>query len=326
MRVRLTQIDGALPNIALMKLHDWHRRRGDDVRLTRKIEPDMIEDAGGYDRVYGSTIFDFSKDRVARFKATWPGAIIGGTGSGNTATIEEITGTAHRGWDYSGYPDFQESIGFTQRGCRLKCKFCVVPKKEGKNRTEGPISEIWRGEPYPKKLHLLDNDFFGQPDWRGRIDEIKTGGFRVCMSQGINVRLINDEAAAALSTIEYRNTKFNERTLYTAWDNLGDEKVFFRGVDTLERAGIPPTRLMAYMLIGYDPAETWDRIWHRFNKMVERGIRPYPMVFNRERKDLTRFQRWVIRGLYRIVPWAEYDPSHTTATQVDTTDQLEMFA
>jgi len=94
----------------------------------------------------------------------------------------------------------------------------------------------------------------------------------------------------------------------------------------LERAGIPPTRLMAYMLIGYDPAETWDRIWHRFNKMVERGIRPYPMVFNRERKDLTRFQRWVIRGLYRIVPWAEYDPSHTTATQVDTTDQLEMFA
>jgi hypothetical protein len=40
--------------------------------------------------------------------------------------------------------------------------------------------------------------------------------------------------------------------------------------------------------------------------MVERGIRPYPMVYDRSRKDLLCFQRWVITGLYRIVPWDEY--------------------
>ncbi len=40
--------------------------------------------------------------------------------------------------------------------------------------------------------------------------------------------------------------------------------------------------------------------------MVEREIRPYPMVYARSRADLLCFQRWVITGLYRVVPWDEY--------------------
>lgn len=303
MNVRLTQIDGALPNLALMRLGAWHRANGDEVMFTRSVEPDLFEPQWG--RVYGSAIFDFSRHRLDRFTKNFPDAVVGGTGSGNPTTVDWITGDFD-GLDYSGYPDFKESIGFTQRGCRLSCKFCVVPKKEGKPKSASTIAKIWRGHPFPKKLHLLDNDFFGNPEWRDRIEEIRDGSFRVCLSQGINVRLINDEAASALASIEYRDTKFSERRLYTAWDNIGDEKVFFRGVDTLERNGVPPKHLMAYMLIGYDPLETWGRIWHRFNKMVGRGIKPYPMVYNRRRPDLLAFQRWAVTGLYRIVPWDKY--------------------
>lgn len=304
MRVRLTQIDGQLPNVALMTLADWHRSRGDEVVQTRQIEPDLFE--GHYDAVYGSAIFKFSADRIERFQRAWPGAILGGTGTDSTATVQDIAGD-HQGLDYSGH-DVDYSIGFTQRGCRLKCKFCVVPMKEGKNRSAGTIAAIWRGDPYPKKLHLLDNDFFGQPEWRDRIAEIRDGAFKVCLSQGINVRLINDEAAAALATIDYRNTDFGRKQLYTAWDNIGDERVFFRGVDTLERAGIPARHLMAYMLVGFDRAETWDRIWYRFTLMVERGISPYPMVFNEKRADQKCFQRWVIAGggMYRYIAWGDY--------------------
>jgi hypothetical protein len=303
--VRLTQLDGALPNLALMKLAHWHRAKGDDVTLTRRIERDLFEPA--YDVVYGSAIFKFSQDRLMRFQHQWPGAIVGGTGTPFVHTVEELIGDEHEHYDYADYPEMDYSMGFTQRGCRLRCKFCEVPKKEGKARSANKIVEIWRGKPYPKKLHLLDNDFFGNPEWRERIAEIRDGKFRVCMSQGINVRLIDDEAAAALATIQYRDTKFQERRLYTAWDNIGDEAIFFRGVAQLEKAGVPPKHLMAYMLIGYDPAETWDRIWHRFNAMVERGIAPYPMVFNKARKDLVAFQRWVVTGLYRVVPWNEYE-------------------
>ena len=308
MRVRLTQLDGALPNLALMKLAHWHKAQGDDVVVTRHIEPQLGD--APFDKVYGSAIFKFSQDRLMRFQRQWPDAIVGGTGTPFVQTVEELIGVEqYEFYDYSGYPDFKDSLGFTQRGCRLKCKFCVVPNKEGKNRSLNAIEAIWRGDPYPKHLNILDNDFFGQPEWRERVAEIRAGGFKVCLQQGINVRLIDEESAAALKTIEYRDTKFKERRLYTAWDNLKDEGVFFRGVDILEKAGIPPKHLRAYMLIGFDKNETWERLWHRFNRMVARGIEPYPMVFDRSRKDLTKFQRWVITGLYRAVPFTEYDAS-----------------
>ncbi len=317
MKIRITQIDGALPNLALMKLAHWHRALGHEVTVTRRIEPDLWEPA--YDRVYGSAIFSFSAARLQRFRQQWPGAVLGGTGSGNTQTVEQLLGVpSYEHYSYDGW-DVDYSIGFTQRGCRLKCKFCVVPMKEGKNHSVSTIPGIYRGAPYPRKLHLLDNDFFGQPsaDWMARMAEIRVGKFRVCLSQGINVRLIDDTAAHELASIEYRDTAFSRRRLYTAWDNLGDEKVFFRGVDTLERAGIPPKNLMAYMLVGYDPAETWEAIWHRFNRMVLRGIKPYPMVYDRRRADLLCFQRWVNTGLYRIVEWKDYQRSTKSAASME---------
>jgi hypothetical protein len=314
MRVRLTQIDGSLPNLALMKLSHWHRSQGDEVVFTRQAHRDMFE--GDYDRVYGSAIFEFSKPKVTRFLNDWPRAIVGGTGSKSAATIEGLIGQArYEHYDYSLYPDFEPSIGFTQRGCRLSCKFCVVPKKEGKNHSNSVIHEIWRGAGHARKLHLLDNDFFGQPEpaWRAAIADIRDGGFKICLTQGINVRLITPAAAEALATIEYRDGEFQKRRLYTAWDNFKDEEVFFGGINMLEAAGIPPKHVMAYMLVGFDKSETWERIWHRFNLMVERGVLPFPMVFDCRDKDyeryrqLKRFQRWVVTGLYRAVPFADYD-------------------
>jgi len=198
-----------------------------------------------------------------------------------------------------------------------------VPGKEGKPRTVATVADIWRGPPHPKHLHLLDNDFFGQPEdqWHARLAEIRAGNFKVCFNQGLNVRLMTPEAAREIATVDYRDDGFKVRRLYTAWDNLKDEDVFFRGVDTLEKAGIPPTHLVAYMLIRFDKKETWERLLHRFDKMVERGIRPYPMVFgDRTRtlplggcnariadRTLMDFQRWAIRKVYTFVPFEAYD-------------------
>jgi len=49
--------------------------------------------------------------------------------------------------------------------------------------------------------------------------------------------------------------------IYCACDNLKDQQVFFAGINTLEKAGIPPSHVRAYMLIGFDKNETSDRIW-----------------------------------------------------------------
>ena len=325
MRVRLTHLDGKLPNLALMKIAYQHRARGDEVMLTKDARRGLSE--GEYDRVYGSAIFSHSAPRVAEFRSHFPQALVGGTWNpSDNATVEQALGLAdgeHEALDYAIYDGFDASIGFTQRGCRLRCGFCVVPKKEGKPRSVNAISDIWRGEPWPKHLHLLDNDFFGQDraQWQARIEEIKTGGFKVCLNQGINIRMIDDEAAAALASVPYYDDSFKTRRLYTAWDNVGDEERFFRGVNTLERHGVRPQQLMVYMLVGYDKRETWERVLYRFERMTERGIRPYPMVYGeRERtlptgmdngrlahRTLAEFQRWAVRRLYTVVPFEGYD-------------------
>lgn len=317
-RIRLTQLDGSLPNLALMNLHAWAKQSGYYVYFARSVYRQPDEPAE-YDHVFASSIFK-ERSLLARetFWQQWPYGLVGGTGTDTSLTVEElIAPDVCSEYCYDGYPQYKESIGFTQRGCRLSCKFCVVPAKEGKPKSVKTIYDIWRGEPYPRKLHILDNDFFGQPEWRERIQEIRDGNFRICLSQGINVRMITEESAAALSSIQYRNTQFEERKLYTAWDNLRDEHVFFNGVDLLEKAGVPSKHLMAYMLIGFDKAETWERIWYRFNRMTERKIEPYAMLYDITRADLKCFARWVNRGLYRIVPWPDYVRKTKTQESVD---------
>jgi hypothetical protein len=321
-RVRLTQLDGKLPNLALMKLAYYHREQGDEVYFEKDPLPTMFEEKP--DIAYGSAIFSDSAELASQFKRSFPTGFVSGTGVAvdGGITVEKLIGVEpweYEHYDYSIDPLFRASIGFTQRGCRLSCAFCGVHGKEGAAHAVNTIEAIWRGPGHPKKLHLLDNDFFGVPEWKERIAEIRDGGFKVCLSQGINIRLINEEQARELATIQYRNTDFNERQLYTAWDNVGHEKVFFRGVDMLEHCGIPPTHLMVYMLVNYDSRETWERRWYRFGKMVDRGIRPFVMVYGKAAApaDVICWQRWANSGLYRVIPWDEYRRETKSQESVD---------
>jgi hypothetical protein len=147
--IRLTQIDGKLPNLALMKLARHHRERGDEITFTKHVERGLLE--GDYQVVYGSAIFSFSADRVARFLTEFPGAIVGGTWNTNdNRTVESTLGVAeNENYDYSIYPGFDGSIGFTARGCRLKCGFCVVPKKEGKPGRFAQLRRYGAARPTP---------------------------------------------------------------------------------------------------------------------------------------------------------------------------------
>ena len=285
--VKLIQLDGKFfPNLALMKIAHHHRSQGDQVFLTRSPQPGLFEPRV-FDKVYASAVFKKSKHLVQELRNAYPDAIIGGTGSDLPLdmTVETTLGLGDVGdyehYDYSIYPDYPWSLGFTQRGCRLKCPFCVVPKKEGKPQSVNTIHEIWRPGTDPNIL-LLDNDFFGQPkvEWEQRIEELQQGKFRVSFNQGINVRMINPESAAAIAKVRYFDDQFTRRRLYTAWDNLGQEKIFFNGMEILKDAGIPPSHLMVYMLIGFDEKETMEKIFHRYHRLVQAGCKPYPMVFD----------------------------------------------
>ena len=307
MEVRLTHIDGKLPNLALMKLAHWHSAQGDGVTLARTPSPSMFEPV--YDLVYGSSIFEWSSGKVVRALGdAFPDAVIGGTGTDSTVTVEQTLGVEeYEHYDYSIYPEYKWSIGFTQRGCRLNCGFCVVPKKEGKPKSVNSIWDIWR-EGTPKAVVLLDNDFFGQDQWQNRVSELQEGDFKVCFMQGLNIRMITDQSAAALASLKYYDDDFKTRRLYTAWDNLGQEKVFFQGLDKLTEAGIAPRNVMVYMLVGYKPGETMEEVLYRYYKLKDAGCMPYPMVYDNANKELKHFQKWVVRRYDQFVPWEEYDP------------------
>jgi hypothetical protein len=311
MKVRLTQLDGKLPNLALMKLAHFYRSNGTEVVLSKSAMRSMFEPE--YDLVLGSQIFNFSTKKAEVFKANFPDAVIRGTGTNDCETVEGFLGLGdYEFYDYQDYADFPHSIGFSQRGCRLKCSFCVVPKKEGKVRGLNRINDIWRGEGYPKQIHLLDNDFFGQPEWKERAEEIINGNFEVCFNQGINVRLIHEEGATYLARMKYRDDQFKTKRIYTAWDNRRDEKVFFNGINILLSAGIRPSHILVYMLCGYWKDETFEDIYYRFQKMNEVGLLPYPMVYDQSNKTLKKFQRWVVRRYYQFIDWQTFNSGNAS--------------
>ena len=300
MRVLLLQLDGKLPNIALMRIAAHHA--GDEVVLRRGGERNLWDQP--WDRVYASAIFEKTRPAVDRVLREHPGAIIGGTGVDLKITLDQH-GITTKAQDYSIYPDFKPSIGFLQRGCRLKCSFCVVPQKEGGIREEGTVASIWRGAGHPKELHLLDNDFFGNPSWRDRIREIREGGFKVSFNQGINARCLTEEAAEAIASVNYRDDSMQVKRIYTAWDNRSDETALFAGLNRLVKQGVKPDHIMVFMLCGFWPGETQADRDYRRQKLRDFGARPYPMPFVRT-PELIGFQRWVVGAYDKRISWKDW--------------------
>jgi hypothetical protein len=316
--VLLLQLDGKIPNLALMRISAHHKALGDSVELriagnAAALERQLWDTAP--DMVYASSIFGWTRHLGERLLSLYPQAKVGGSGwdtPEHVTSLAEI-GITTRATDYSIYPKWQHSIGFTQRGCRMnadKCPFCSVPWREGKIRAEDSVISIWRGDPHPKNLLLLDNDTFGNPNWRQEIAAIRDGGFKVCWNQGINARLLNkDEFCEAIASVNYRDDSFTAKRLYTAWDNLKDEAPLFRGLDALVRYGVKPDNIMVYLLCGF--GESADDREYRRKKLRDFGARPYPMVFDRQfnpkRHELNGFARWVIGAYDKRVPWDKWE-------------------
>jgi hypothetical protein len=324
--VLLLHVDGKIPNLALMRIARHHRNAGDDVELRYATTPARARPHlwDAHNIVYASAIFEKSAAIVQEIQGYWPHAVVGGTGVSNLTLEQHGINTTHP--DYSIYPKWRQSIGFTQRGCRLKCSFCVVPKKEGSVREEATIADIWRGDPWPRELILLDNDFFGQSAWRERIAEIREGRFKVSFNQGINARFLTNETAESIASVDYRDDQMKAKRIYTAWDNRKDEARLAAGLDCLFRAGVRPDNVMVYMLVGYDhrarqaTGRITDDDVYRVETLRRMGARPYPMPFLRTR-DTVGFQRWVVRRAYHHIGWREFVAAgYCTRTAARATD------
>lgn len=316
MHVLLLQLDGKIPhpNRALMQIAGHHRAAGDEVTLRiAKTATDLQPQLGDPDwgRIYGSLIFERSRPMAALAQRVYPGLELGGTGwdfeGGVMLRRTELPdGAADAPADYSIYPDIAYSMGFTHRGCRKACDFCVVPRKEGKIRSVGTLHDLWRGEGHPKQIVLLDNDFFGNPAWRDVIAEAIEYEFELAVIQGINARSLTKEQAAAVASVPWKAGDFSRTRVYVAWDDENDGQWFFRGVERLKAAGISPDSMMVYMLIGHAEGETHEDRDRRRARIRAFGARPYPMPYVRDGElgaELRAFNKWCVHRADLHIPW-----------------------
>lgn len=273
-----------------MKISQWHKSKGDDVEFYMPLARHL------YDKVYASKIFNFSDGSDIQ-----PEMIVGGTGI--DLKISLPSGVDEMLPDYSIY-NYPHNIGFAMRGCRFACKFCVVPEKEGRPKSADTISDLWtqRSSDF---LVLLDNDFFGNPEWSDRIAEIKKLGLKVNFNQGLNIRLISDRQAEALASVNFRNLSGTHKEVYFAWDQIKDEKVIIRGINRVIKAGLKPYQMQFYILVGFDSTPEEDM--HRVLMLRDLGCRPYVMPYDKKDRYQRRFTRWVNhKGVFNSCSFEDY--------------------
>ena len=285
MRVALIDVDGHnFPNLPLMKLSAWHKRKGDFVEwydpLTAWINPP--------DKVYMSKVFTFTPDYPHPVNAKE--IIRGGTGyaypSGGNQLPEEIE---HIYPDYSLYPDFckETAYGFLTRGCPRGCDFCIVGSKEGyRSRKVANLSEFWAGQ---KNIVLMDPNMFACKDWRDLSQQIISSGAWVDFSQGCDIRVMTDEKAKYLKEMKIKQIHF-------AWDRYEDKDKIIPKFEMFKRkTGWNYRKMSVYVLCGFDT--TLEQDLERIYTLRDLGYSPYVMIYDkyrlRRRDNLKRLQRWV---------------------------------
>ena len=290
MKIGLLDVDSKIPNLALMKISAWHKLQGDTIEHYMPLAHSL------YDKIYASKIFNFSDGSDLQ-----PDMITGGTGIDLKINLASEIEKMEPDYSFYNYP---HNIGFAMRGCRFKCEFCVVPEKEGRPKSSNTIAELWtqRSSDF---LVLLDNDFFGNPEWSDRIAEIKKSDLKVNFNQGLNIRIISERQAEALASVKFRNLSGTHREVFFAWDQINDEKVVIRGIKRVIEAGIKPYEMQFYVLIGFD--STPDEDLHRIMMLKDLGCRPYVMPFNKKDVYQKRFARWGNhKGIFNSCTFEEY--------------------
>jgi len=270
-KILLVDVDSSIPNLALMKLSSYYKQKGYEICLInfnyagfKQQEKKIVIDAEEYSKVFVSTIFTVNKDAV-RVK-NCKDVTFGGTGYDLTVKLPDEVECMEP--DFSLYPDNDECIGFTSRGCIRNCDFCFVRRKEGLlHKYDDWRKIVATANKYGlKKIRFLDNNFLANPDCEKTMQEIIEAKINCSFNEGLDFRLIDDNKAKLLSQLRYYPTEY-----IFAFDNIAYKPLIIEKYKILKKYitrdwGI---KFYCYVNANMPIKDTTERIeWCRDNKAL----------------------------------------------------------
>ena len=263
MKIGLVDVDGyakkkkwgatIYPNIALCKIARYHRQRGDIVEWANPFFH--------YGIVYKSKVFNFSPDDLTVYDADQ--IIKGGTGYDITSQLPEEIDTMQP--DYSIYPHVPSdtAYGFLTRGCPNKCKWCVVPRKEGAIKPYMDVDEIAiEGR---KKLVLMDNNILAAGEYaKEQLKKIIDRGYKVDFNQALDARLVTDDFAQLLAKVKW----LDSNRIRFGCDTHKQIEDCERAIAMIESYGFKG-QFFLYTMLNDNFHECYDRINHWWVHMRE---------------------------------------------------------
>ena len=290
MKIGLIDVDGHnFPNIPLMKISAYHKKRGDSVEW---YDPMFSDDM---DIVYMSKVFSFTQDymfpiRAKEIKKGGSGYCIsvvdGKEVYDKSKDIELPYEIEHIYPDYSLYGITDTAYGFLSRGCPRGCSFCHVEAKEGRRTIKvADLSEFWDGQ---KNIVLCDPNILACRQWKDLFQQLIDSGAWVDINQGIDIRLMTEEKAEMLKQIKLKNIHF-------AWDRYEDKDAIipkFKMFKDITK--IDYRKLGVFVLCNFDT--TLEQDLERIYTLRDIGFNPYVMIYGKDQLPIgsiyKKLQRW----------------------------------
>lgn len=184
--------------------------------------------------------------------------------------------------DYSLYPQYDFAVSMTSRGCPRGCSFCHVAAKEGRCSVKvADVLDFWNGQ---KEIRILDPNITACREKRDLMKQYKETGAILDFTQGLDIRLLNDDDLADINEMRLR-------TLHFAWDNPKDDLEgkfhnFAKGFRRKSNIG------MVYCLVNFN--STMEENLYRIYTLRDLGYDPYVMIYDKPNapKEIKQLQRW----------------------------------
>lgn len=289
MRIGLIDVDGHnFPNLALMRISAYHKARGDEVEwwYTEFIHYNVVYMSKVFSSAYSPDIPPPTNcDKVIRGGTGYQIHLVNGKEVYDTKTDTKLPDEIEKTFpDYSIYPQFNFAVSMTTRGCPRGCPFCHVAMKEGRCSVKvADVKDFWNGQ---KEIRVLDANITACAEKRNLLRQYKETGAIIDFTQGLDIRLLNDDDIADINEMRLRGIHF-------AWDNPREdlEGAFRRYAGKAKHK--PHGHYGAvYCLTNYN--STIEEDLRRIYTLRDLGFAPYVMIYDKPHapKEIKRLQRW----------------------------------